>query len=228
MASFAARETSGVGISNVRDRQMIQKITGKLTNLRDQSASIEVGAFEYEVLIPEFVRRQLQSKLDQIVSLRTIEYIDGNPQKGRLVPRLVGFLHQAEREFFDLICQVDGVGVKKALQAMVRPVQEVAVAIEEQDIKGLSTLPGIGPAVAERIIAKLRRKMARFALLIDEGMPEEEKAGRDVLNEGYEALIALGHSMVDAREKIEKAVQSKGKFKTVEELLQQIYSQQRL
>lgn len=207
---------------------MIQKITGKLTNLRDQSASIEVGAFEYEVLIPEFVRRQLQSKLDQIVSLRTIEYIDGNPQKGRLVPRLVGFLHQAEREFFDLICQVDGVGVKKALQAMVRPVQEVAVAIEEQDIKGLSTLPGIGPAVAERIIAKLRRKMARFALLIDEGMPEEEKAGRDVLNEGYEALIALGHSMVDAREKIEKAVQSKGKFKTVEELLQQIYSQQRL
>ncbi len=206
---------------------MIQKITGKLTNLRDQSASIEVGAFEYEVLIPEFVRRQLQSKLDQIVSLRTIEYIDGNPQKGRLVPRLVGFLHQAEREFFDLICQVDGVGVKKALQAMVRPVQEVAVAIEEQDIKGLSTLPGIGPAVAERIIAKLRRKMARFALLIDEGMPEEEKAGRDVLNEGYEALIALGHSMVDAREKIEKAVQSKGKFKTVEELLQQIYSQQR-
>lgn len=207
---------------------MIQKITGRLTNLRDQSASIEVGAFEYEVLIPEFVRRQLQSKLDQIVSLRTIEYIDGNPQKGRLVPRLVGFLHQAEREFFDLICQVDGVGVKKALQAMVRPVQEVAVAIEEQDIKGLSTLPGIGPAVAERIIAKLRRKMARFALLIDEGMPEEEKAGRDVLNEGYEALIALGHSMVDAREKIEKAVQSKGKFKTVEELLQQIYSQQRL
>ncbi|MCA8997287.1 MAG: Holliday junction DNA helicase RuvA [Planctomycetaceae bacterium] len=206
---------------------MIQKITGKLTDLRDQSASIEVGAFEYEVLIPEFVRRQLQSKIDQTITLRTIEYIDGNPQKGRLVPRLVGFLHQAEKEFFDLICQVDGVGVKKALQAMVRPVQDVAVAIEEQDIKGLSTLPGIGPAVAERIIAKLRRKMARFALLVDDGTPEGDTAGRDVLNEGYEALIALGHSMPDAREKIEKAVAAKGKFKTVEDLLQQIYTQQR-
>ncbi|MCA9081874.1 MAG: Holliday junction DNA helicase RuvA, partial [Planctomycetaceae bacterium] len=155
-------------------------------------------------------------------------YIDGNPQKGgRMVPRLVGFLHQAEREFFDLICQVDGVGVKKALQAMVRPVHEVATAIEEQDTKGLSTLPGIGPAVAERIIAKLRRKMAKFALLIEDELPAEKRTDRDVLNEGYEALIALGHSQADARDKIETAVKAKGKFKSVEDLLQQVYSQQR-
>ena len=128
---------------------MIRKITGKLCDLHDQEAGIEIGAFEYQVLVPEFVRRQLQAKLDESVTLMTIEYLDGNPQKGRLTPRLVGFLHAAEREFFELICQVDGVGVKKALQAMVRPVQEVATLIEEQDIKGLSTLPGIGPAVAE-------------------------------------------------------------------------------
>lgn len=207
---------------------MIRKISGKLCDLRDQEAAIEVGAFEYQVLIPEFVRRQLQTKIDQNVTLMTIHYIDGNPQKGRLTPRLVGFLHQAEREFFDLICQVDGVGVKKALQAMVRPVQEVATAIEEQDAKQLSTLPGIGPAVAERIIAKLRRKMAKFALLVDQGRDGEPRGDRDVLNEAYEALLALGHAQQDAREKIEKATEArKGKFKTVEELLQFIYSQQR-
>ena len=39
----------------------------------------------------------------------------------------------AEREFFELFCSVDGVGVRKALRAMVRPVKEVAVGIEEQD-----------------------------------------------------------------------------------------------
>lgn len=207
---------------------MIKKITGRLCDLRDQSASVEVGAFEYEVLIPEFVRRQLQSKMDENVTLMTIHYIDGNPQKGRLTPRLVGFLHQAEREFFDLICQVDGVGVKKALQAMVRPVQEVATAIEEQDARQLSTLPGIGPAVAERIIAKLRRKMAKFALLVDAGQPGEQREDRDILNESYEALLALGHSQQDARDKIAKVTEAnKKKFKTVEEVLQLIYSQQR-
>ncbi len=207
---------------------MITKITGILRRLDVTEAYLEVGAFEYQVLIPDFVRRQLQSKADQNVTLMTIEYIDGNPQKGgRMVPRLVGFLHQAEREFFELICQVDGVGVKKALQAMVRPVHEVATAIEEQDNKMLATLPGIGPAVAERIVAKLRRKMAKFALLIEDDVPSEKRTDRDVLNEGFEALMALGHSQSDARDKIEQAVKAKGKFKTVEDLLQQIYSQQR-
>lgn len=207
---------------------MIRKITGRLSGLDVQEAAIEVGAIEYEVLIPEYVRRQLQSRLDQQVTLVTIQYIDGNPQKGRLTPRLVGFLHPAEREFFEMICQVDGVGVKKALQAMVRPVQEVATAIEEQDIKALSTLPGIGPAVAERIIAKLRRKMARFALLVRAGLPADPgRSSHDVVSEGYEALLALGHTPADARDKIEMATQSTGKFKSVEELLQQIYSQQR-
>ena len=136
---------------------MITKITGKLIHLSETEATLEVGAFEYQVYVPEFVRRQLQSLIGNEVSLRTIEYLDGNPQKGRLTPRMVGFTSDAEREFFELICSVDGLGVKKTLRAMVRPVREVAEAIEEQDIEQLSTLPGIGPAVAERVVAKLRR-----------------------------------------------------------------------
>jgi Holliday junction DNA helicase RuvA len=54
-----------------------------------------------------------------------------------MVPRIVGFMNDAELEFFELFCSVDGVGVKKALRAMVRPVREIAVSIEEQDAKGL-------------------------------------------------------------------------------------------
>ena len=44
--------------------------------------------------------------------------------------------------FFEMFCSVDGVGVKKALRAMVRPVRDVATLIEEQDSKGLSTSSG--------------------------------------------------------------------------------------
>ena len=130
---------------------MITKITGQLVALHDDMLTLHVGAFEYEVLIPEFTRRQLQQELDQEVSLHTIEYLEGNPMQGRMTPRLIGFLSEVEREFFELFCSVDGVGVKKALRAMVRPVKEVATAIEEQDTKALSALPGIGPAMAERI-----------------------------------------------------------------------------
>lgn len=207
---------------------MITRITGELVSLRDNDATLAVGAFEYQVYVPEFVRRQLQGRLHDTVSLRTIEFLEGNPQKGgRMVPRMVGFLHEAEREFFELICQVDGVGVRKALAAMVRPVREVAEAIEEQDVKLLAALPGIGPSLAERIIAKLRRRMARFALLIEDGAPDEVATARNVLNDTYDALVALGHSGPDARAKIEQACENGRKFKSVDDLLREIYQQNR-
>ena len=188
--------------------------------LRRRSKS---GALEYEVFVPEFVRRRLQTEIGHPVSLRTIEYIEGNPQQGRLTPRLVGFLSEAEADFFELICSVDGVGVRKALRAMVRPVREVAVAIEEQDLEQLVTLPGVGPAVAERIVAKLRRKMTRFALLVAKECPEEEGTDRDVVAETHQALVNLGHSSSDARKLIETVTAGKKKFKSIDEMLVEIY-----
>jgi Holliday junction DNA helicase RuvA len=205
---------------------MITRITGRLVRLDTDAAAIVVGAFEYEVFIPEFVRRQLQASIGQDVSLRTMEYLEGNPARGNLVPRMIGFMSDVEREFFDAICSVDGVGVKKALRSMVRPVRDVAVAIEEQDVKQLSALPGIGAAMAERIVAKLRRKMAKFALLIQSELPAEQVAERGVYNDAYEALIALGHSAPEAREKIERIASGGKKYKSVEEVLDEIYRSQ--
>ncbi|MBX3440846.1 MAG: Holliday junction DNA helicase RuvA [Planctomyces sp.] len=208
---------------------MISRITGTLVRLDGLDAYIEVGALEYHVFVPEFVRRHLQSLLQQPVSLRTLDYIEGNPQKGgRMVPRLIGFQTEAELEFFEVFCSVDGVGVKKALNAMVRPVRDVALAIEEQDLRLLASLPGIGPAMAERIIAKLRRKMTRFALMVERSGPAvDADADRNLLNDCHDALIALGHSPADAREKIEQAIRANPKIKSIDELIQAIYRNER-
>lgn len=204
---------------------MITRITGRLLLVAEEYVTLTVGPFEYEVLIPEFCRRQLQHRVGEDVSLHTIDYLEGNPMQGRLTPRLVGFLSEVEREFFNLFCSVDGVGVKKALRAMIRPVPEVARAIEEQEIKVLSALPGIGPAMAERIIAKLRRKVPKFALLVARDLPDMADVERDVVDETYEVLRTLGHSESDCRRLIEAALARKKKYKDVQELLTAVYDQ---
>jgi Holliday junction DNA helicase RuvA len=175
------------------------------------------------VLIPEFARRNLQDKIGREVSLHTVEYLEGNPMQGRLIPRLVGFLNPIEREFFDMFCEVDGVGVKKALRAMVRPVQDVAAMIEDQDAKGLSTLPGVGPATAERIIAKLRRKVPKFALLVARDTAPVADIERDLLSEAFEVLRALGHTESDARRLLDQALEKTRKYKDVDALLHAVY-----
>jgi len=189
----------------------------------DDTATLQIDAFEYEVLIPEFNRRQLQSRQGQSVSLYTIHYLEGNPAHGRLTPRIVGFLREIEREFFEMICSVDGVGVKKALRAMIRPVQEVAEMIEEQNAKGLSTLPGVGAATAERIIAKLRRKMPKFALLVGREDAGQLEVRRDVVEDTYRALLTLGHNESDARKLVDSVLQTKKKYADVESMLRAIY-----
>ena len=204
---------------------MITKITGQLAALQDDVLTLRIDAFEHEVLIPEFTRRQLQSELGQQISLHTIEYLEGNPMQGRMTPRLIGFTSEVEREFFELFCSVDGVGVRKALRAMVRPVKEVATAIEEQDSKGLSALPGIGPAMAERIIAKLRRKVPKFALMVTREEAAKAEVRPDVISETYEVLRQLGHTEADARRLLDAALSTKKKHKDVESLLQAIYQQ---
>ena len=165
--------------------------------------------------------------LGEKVSLHTLHYLEGNPAQGRVVPRLVGFLNEVEREFFELFCSVDGVGVKKALRSMVRPVKDIAVLIEEQDAKGLSALPGVGPAIAERIIAKLRRKMPKFALLVGREESGATEVERSVVDETFQILCSLGHSESDARRLLDAALASKQKFKDVESLLQAVYQHRR-
>ena len=99
---------------------MITKLTGKLLVVDDNSATLEVEPFEYEVLIPDFNRRQLQSQVGKPVTFHTLHYFEGDPTRGRMTPRLVGFLKKAEREFFEMFCSVDGVGMKKALHYKVQ------------------------------------------------------------------------------------------------------------
>jgi Holliday junction DNA helicase RuvA len=210
---------------------MITRITGTLGRVLDEELRLEVGPLEYQVLVPDFVRRQVQTRLGQELALFTFDYLDGNPMQGRMVPRLIGFVSEAELEFFELFCTVDKVGVRKAMRALVRPIKEIADAIQRQDAKWLTTLPGIGAATAEQVIATLRRKVTKFALMREAPTADDSKAVAsqtrgDLIEDSYEALLSVGHSPTEARSRLDKALADGQSFGSVEEILLQIYKQQ--
>ena len=143
---------------------MITKMTGTLTRVLDDEARLQVGPFEYQVLVPEFVRRQVQTRTGAEVTFHTLEYIEGEANASKMIPRRIGFLSETELDFFELFCTVDKIGSKKALKAMGRPIKEMADAIQRQDAKWLTTMPGIGKQTAEQIIATLKNKVTKFAM----------------------------------------------------------------
>jgi Holliday junction DNA helicase RuvA len=209
---------------------MITKITGVLNRVLDEEARLQLGALEYQVLVPEFVRRQIQTRVGEEVTLHTSDYVEGNPMQGRVVPRLLGFLSEAEMEFFELFCTVDKVGVRKAIKALVRPIREIADAVQRKDAKWLTTLPGIGPATADQVIATLQRKVTRFALMATPPEPGEPAGTAatlesNLLEDSYQALLGVGHSPLEARSRLDKALSSGRNFKSVEEILLEIYKQ---
>jgi len=205
-------------------------MTGVLNRVLDEEVRLQIGPLEYQVLVAEFIRRQIQGKLGQEVTLHTSEYLDGNPMQGKVVPRVIGFTTEAELEFFELFCTVDKVGIRKALKALVRPVKEIADAIQRQDPKWLTTLPGVGPATAEQIVTTLKRKVTKFALMAEPSPNGDATAtpanvvDGNLIEDAYQALLSVGHTPLEARNRLDRALTGGKKFASVEEILVAIYN----
>ncbi len=231
---------------------MMTKMTGLLVRVLDDEVRLAVGPFEYAVMVSEATRRQLQLRTNQDVTLHLIEYFDGNQAGTRFTPRRIGFATETELDFFELFCTVDKVGVKKALKALSRGVRDIADAISRQDTKWLSTLPGIGAATAEQIVTTLKRKIGpfTFAASAEPEVPPVEvpkaavaKAGGrkkpaaaggpepdpppsgQLIEDVYQALMSVGHTPVEARERLDKLLQSGARFKSVGEAITMVYAQ---
>ncbi len=227
---------------------MITKMTGTLTGVFDDEARLAIGSFEYQILVPEAVRRQLQLRAGAEVTFHISEYLEGNQSSSRFIPRKIGFLYESELEFFDLFCTVEKIGVKKALKAMCRPVKEIADAISRQDVKWLTTLPGIGAATAEQIVTTLKRKITKFTVdtapqpeeSLTEDTTEPNKPRRKVkaeqpensaliatgklIEEVYQSLMSLGLNPIEARAKLDSLLTAGKAFTNLQDALTIIFS----
>ena len=202
---------------------MIARISGRLEELVDGSALVDTGAgLWYEVLVPAFDMERVSRRVGQDVVLHTIHYFEGDPSRGQQTPRLIGFLAEADREFFKIFTTVKGIGIRKSLRALVRSPGEVAAAIQARDANFLKALPEIGPRMAERIVTELHGKIDEFA-----GEHASVEAQTTAMPEaGAEAvavLVQLGERHADAMALVERVLAVAPELEEPQEIIQQVY-----
>ncbi len=177
---------------------MISRVTGRLLEVGEGTALLEVGSLVLELLVPAGDVPGLLAMRGREVTLHTILHMEGNPALGHLTPRLIGFASPADRAFFCEFTRVKGVSARRALRAMSLPAPQLAAAIEHGDERLLTTLPEIGRKTATQIITELRGRLTPFLT----GSPAERAAEPAELPAAHrtalEILVSWGDRRPDA------------------------------
>lgn len=200
---------------------MIAQIEGKLVSLESDSALVNIGSITYEIMLAGYCVSALAGKINQEVILCTMEYYEGTPGGGNLIPRMVGFLSTGEREFFKMYTSVKGMGIKKGLKSLALPIETIAAAIENGDEKMLGTLPGVGKKMSQMIIAELNGKLGGFAM--DTVTRESSEPFGAFQLEALEILVAWGEKRNEAMELIDQACKRHPDIKSAEALVPLVY-----
>ncbi|MGH2571865.1 MAG: Holliday junction branch migration protein RuvA [bacterium] len=118
---------------------------------------------------------------------------------------LFGFLRDEERQLYRLLLGVQGVGPRTALGILSGlPVATLRTAVAEADVKTLSTIPGIGRKIAQRLIVDLREKVGEL-VSGEFPIPGEGAAPPDEKDDAVDALVALGYPRGTARDAVRVA-----------------------
>jgi Holliday junction DNA helicase RuvA len=169
---------------------MIATLRGEITQIEDAALVLEVGGVGLRVAVPAPLRGRL--RVGEVILLYT-----------HLVVRedaltLYGFETQSERELFNVLLGVDGVGPKVALSVLstmtIDSIQR-AVFADEADV--LSRVPGVGKKTAQKMALHLKDKLKPMDALATVA------AMSDTDSEVLAALTALGYSVVEAQSAIQ-------------------------
>ena len=206
---------------------MIRYIEGKLFKKEEDRIVVLANGMGYEILLPAIVRQTFVSKRagedGDIVKL----FIYYHQTERQPKPMLIGFNFEPEKEFFEKFITVEDIGPPTAVKALILPIPKIARAIEERDSKTLERLKGVGKRTADKIIATLHGKVGKFALMIEDQIPESpeienfQKQVEDVL------IKDLGHKMSEAQRLVKEAMMRNPAMTTPEELFEEVYRGQK-
>ncbi|MCI0635183.1 MAG: Holliday junction branch migration protein RuvA [Actinobacteria bacterium] len=170
-------------------------MAGKLVETYPDGALVDVNGVGYRLYAPPSVLARLPGAGER-VRLHTHLHV----REDALT--LYGFTTAEERDLFEVLIGVNGIGPKGALAVLsVHAPDALRRAVLGEDVDALTLIPGVGTKTASRMILELKEKLGGDADLVPVAA---SPAVRRALSEVRAALLQLGYSTTEAREAIER------------------------
>jgi Holliday junction DNA helicase RuvA len=192
---------------------LISYIKGILEDMSPGMVVVDNHGIGYQMMVP--MRGESFPKIGQEIKIYTHMHVREDDVS------LFGFLSKEEKEAFELLIGVNGIGPKVGLSVLsTLSVYELKMAVISEDVKTISKTPGLGPKGAKKLILELKDKLS-FEELEEDGVGAEifdtSADSSDSVMITIEGLVNLGYSKSEAAIAVNKVEDAKDL--TPEELL---------
>jgi Holliday junction DNA helicase RuvA len=197
---------------------MIAKLTGVIDSTGQNHAIIDVNGVGYLV----HASNRTLSRIGSVKGTHVSVLVETIVREDAFL--LYGFADTAEKEWFQILCTVQGVGPKAAqsILSAVSP-EQLPVVIASQDKSVLRQADGVGDKLATRIVTELKEKAGKMALgaaAQQKVMDVRAKAGKggavevpkSASNDAVSALINLGYGRAEAFGAVANVVRDQGEI----------------
>ncbi|MDZ7641982.1 MAG: Holliday junction branch migration protein RuvA [Desulfurivibrio sp.] len=185
---------------------MIATLRGQLTQKGSDSLVVEVGGVGYEVFFSAGRQDRLPARGEELfLHIQTVVREDSFC--------LYGFVDAGEKQFFQLLLGVSGVGPRLAMNILAAAAPDIlSRAIAADDVAGLKKLPGVGKKTAERLCLELKDKVDFFPAAETLARPAQappaepgaDFSAQPLFQDAYSALLNLGYPPARARGALEE------------------------
>jgi len=177
---------------------MIAHLRGTLLVKHPNQALVETGGVGYDVTISVPTFSDLPTAGAEVAL-----HIHTHVREDALA--LYGFLRLEEKQLFEKLLTVSGIGPKLAITILSgMPADEMVGAIRGGDVARLTRIPGIGKKTAERMVLELRDKLPAVGAAAEVSAPQATPMEEDVIS----ALVNLGYQRAAAEKALQTAART--------------------
>jgi Holliday junction DNA helicase RuvA len=192
---------------------VIAYLEGKLVEKSPTQLILDVNGIGYSVKIPLSSYDRLGEE-GSVTRILTYQYVRED------VLQLYGFATEAEKDLFELLISVSGIGPKTALGILsCISVEDFQRSVTCEDLDVLTSISGVGRKTAQRLIVELKEKLTAFDL--DPGRKVSDRKRSEFLlqDQAVKALISLGFHKLKAKEAVRKAQEETEDAPALEDLI---------